>query len=194
MDTRDKIIQSAIELFGEKGYHATSIQEISDKAEVSKGAVFHYFPNKSELLFVIHDNFIDIHLEQVERVLMKDDLCASEKMRELILDLVQLIADFKPSVIIFLQEFKYVTEDKLEIIKSKRGKSEEMFKKVIEQGVNSGEFKKDLDIDLTVKAIFGMCDWTYRWMNPNGRLTPREIGLNFWKILMGGLQVACRSY
>jgi len=188
MDTRNKIIQSAIELFGEKGYHATSIQEISEKAEVSKGAVFHYFPNKGDLLFVIHDTFIDIHLEQVERVLMREDLCASEKLRELILDLVQLIADFKPSVIIFARELRNITEDNLAIIKAKRDKSAYMFRKVIEQGVKEGEFRKDLDIDVTVKAIFGMCDWTYLWMDPNGRLTTREIGVCFWQILMGGLK------
>lgn len=187
METRDKIIQSAIELFGEKGYHATSVKEICAKCGVSIGALFHYFPSKGELLFEIHDRFIDIHLEQVERVFSRDDIGCRDKLRELILDLVQLIADFKPNVVVFVQEYKYVTEDKLAVIKSKRDKSEEIFKKVIEQGVEKGEFKKDLDVDITVKAVFGICDWTYRWMEPGGRLAPREIGLVFWKILMEGM-------
>lgn len=188
MGTREIIIQSAIELFGEKGYHATSVKEICAKSNVSIGALFHYFPNKAELLFQIHDKFIDIHLEHVERVFSREDMGYHDKLRELILDLVQLIADFKPDVVVFLQEYKYVTEDNLAVIKSKRDKSEGIFKKVIEQGIENGDFKKDLNVDITVKAVFGICDWTHRWMNPGGRLTPREIGLVFWKILLEGLQ------
>ncbi|MBF7082711.1 TetR family transcriptional regulator [Desulfallas sp. Bu1-1] len=188
MDTRGKIIQSAVELFGQKGYHSTSIQEIGEHAGVSKGAIFHYFPNKSEILFVIHEKFIDIILEKADHVLHREDLSATQKLRELIVDLVQLIADFKPYVVVFFKEYKYVDEDRLAIIKAKRDRCEQIFKAVVEQGVAGGEFRRDLDIDMIVKAIFGMCDWTHQWMRPDGRLTPRQIALTFCDLLLGGLR------
>lgn len=188
METRDKIIQSSVELFGVKGYHSTSLQEISDNAGVSKGAVFHYFPNKSEILYEIHDSFIDRILEQAMAVINRDDLDASQKLRDLILDLVQLIADFKPYVVVFFQELKNVPEDKMLLIKAKRDEYEKIFQAVVEQGVDNGVFRNDLNIDITVKAIFGMCDWTHMWMNPKGFFIPRQIGLMFWKILNEGLK------
>ncbi len=188
MDTREKIIQSAVELFGRKGYHSTSIQEICEHAGVSKGAVFHYFSNKSEILFVIHDQFIDVILEQAGRVLQQEELTATEKLRELLILLVQLVADFKMHVTVFFKEYKYVDKDRLDIIREKRDRCEQIYRTVVEQGVASGEFRQDLDVDVVVKGLFGMCDWTYQWMNPDGRLTPREIALIFWELLLKGLR------
>lgn len=188
MDTRDKIIQSAVKLFGEKGYHSTSIQEISQKAGVSKGAVFHYFPNKSELLYVIHDIHIDMLLESAKRILDKNNLTANDKLRELIIDLVHHLADYRLYVLVLLREFINVTdENKLTIIKDKRDMYEKAFHTVIKDGVKNGEFRKDLNIDITVKAIFGMCNWTPRWLNPEGELLPSQIGLIFWDIVKSGL-------
>ncbi|SFF97843.1 transcriptional regulator, TetR family [Desulfotomaculum arcticum] len=189
METRDKIILSAVELFEKKGYHTTTIQEISENAGVSKGAVFHYFPNKTEILFVIHERFIDVLLVKANHVLQKADLNAAQKLQQLIIDLVQLIADFKPYVVVFFQEYKYIGEDKMAIIKAKREHCEKIFQSVVEAGVADGEFRKDLEVDIIVKAIFGMCDWTHQWMNPAGKLKPGEIGLIFWEILMGGVNL-----
>ena len=187
METRDKIILSAVELFEKKGYHTTTIQEISENAGVSKGAVFHYFPNKTEILFVIHERFIDVLLVKANHVLHRADLDAAQKLKQLIIDLVQLIADFKPYVVVFFQEYKYIGEDKLSIIKAKRDQCEKIFLSVVEAGVKNGEFRKDLEVDIILKAIFGMCDWTHQWMNPSGKLKPGEIGLMFWEIIMGGV-------
>jgi len=184
----EEITQAAVRLFEKKGYHSTTIQEISDSAGVSKGAIFHYFPNKGEILFEIHDSFIDIILNQGKQVLNRDDLNNSQKLSQLIIDLVQLIADFKPYVVVFFQEYKYIGEDRLVSIKEKRDGYESFFRAVVEQGVRSGEFRQDLDVDIIVKSIFGMCDWTYQWMKTDGKYTPLEIGQMFRRILLDGLK------
>jgi len=186
-ETRDRIIASAVELFEKKGYHSTTIQEIGEKAGVSKGAVFHYFSSKNEILFLIHEKFINVILNRAENVLKRSDLGTAEKLRELIVNLVELIAEYKPYVVVFFQEFKYVEQERLPLIKEKRDRCEQIYRRVLEQGMSAGEFRKDLDPDMVTKAIFGMCDWSHQWLNPGGRLTPREIGLTFWKILLEGI-------
>ncbi|MEM9215423.1 MAG: TetR/AcrR family transcriptional regulator, partial [Cyanobacteria bacterium P01_F01_bin.150] len=50
MNKKQQIIQAAIELFATCGYEKTSIAAICEQAKVSKGAVFHHFKNKDELL------------------------------------------------------------------------------------------------------------------------------------------------
>ncbi|MGQ9558287.1 MAG: TetR/AcrR family transcriptional regulator [Desulfurispora sp.] len=188
VDTRSRIIQSAVELFSQKGYHGTSLQEICEHAGVSKGALFHYFSNKSEILYLIHDQFIEVILAQADQVRSRPDLTATEKLRQLVVDLVQLIADFKMYVRVFFKENRYMDKDKLALIVEKRDRLEQMYREVVQQGMSSGELRDDLDLDVVVKGIFGMCDWTYQWMRPDGRLTPQQIGLIFWEILLGGLR------
>jgi len=50
MSVRDRVLTSAEELFATKGYAATSVQDIIDKAEVSKGGLYHHFTSKEDIL------------------------------------------------------------------------------------------------------------------------------------------------
>ncbi len=52
-DSKQNIVKTAMELFAEKGFHATSINAIADKANISKGLLYHYFKSKYELLDAI---------------------------------------------------------------------------------------------------------------------------------------------
>ncbi len=188
MDTRSKIIQAAVQLFGQKGYYSTSIQEISEHAGVSKGAVFHYFPNKSDLLFVIHDIHINILLEHAAHILEQNELTAAGKLRAMITDLIQVLTDYKLYAIVFFQEFRHITDaEKLAAIKKKRNEYEKAFRVVLRQGLENGEFRPDLNINLAVKGILGMCDWTTQWLKPEGPLTPEQIGQLFGDMLLNGI-------
>ena len=51
-DKKQVIINAAIKCFAQKGFHATSIQEIVDTAGIAKGSVYSYFKSKEDLLFV----------------------------------------------------------------------------------------------------------------------------------------------
>jgi AcrR family transcriptional regulator len=57
--TRELIVEAALELFGERGYHATTVAEIASAAEVSERTVFTYFPTKEDILFSDHTEFRD---------------------------------------------------------------------------------------------------------------------------------------
>jgi TetR/AcrR family fatty acid metabolism transcriptional regulator len=55
--TRDKILQAALEVFAEKGYHRALVDDIVRASRTSKGAVYHYFPNKEALFLALVDEF-----------------------------------------------------------------------------------------------------------------------------------------
>lgn len=58
MELKDKIINSAYELFSMRGYEKTTIEEIIKQAECSKGGFYHHFKSKEEILEVIIANYI----------------------------------------------------------------------------------------------------------------------------------------
>lgn len=58
-EKRQLIKESALKLFAEKGYDATSISEIAKKAEISKGLLYNYFASKDDLLKTIWDDLIE---------------------------------------------------------------------------------------------------------------------------------------
>src|ERR1051325_1913634 len=54
---RDKILQAALQVFAEKGYHRALVDDIVRVSGTSKGAVYHHFPNKEALFLALVDDF-----------------------------------------------------------------------------------------------------------------------------------------
>ena len=71
IDKMQKIAKSAAKLFNEKGYLETSMDDISNAAQLSKGGIYHYFSSKNEILFFISANFMDLLLRGLEEELKK---------------------------------------------------------------------------------------------------------------------------
>lgn len=59
-DTRDRILDAALNIFSNKGYHDTRMDEIVDAAGSSKGAIYFHFPNKERLFLALVDQFADL--------------------------------------------------------------------------------------------------------------------------------------
>src|SRR5262245_9800854 len=53
--TRDRILQAALQIFAEKGYHGAAVDDIVRRSQTSKGAVYHHFPNKEALFLALVD-------------------------------------------------------------------------------------------------------------------------------------------
>ncbi|WP_117168437.1 TetR/AcrR family transcriptional regulator [Paraliobacillus sediminis] len=71
-EKKKRIIEESMKLFAEKGFHATSIQEIAKKSEVSKGAFYLYFHSKEELTIAIFDYYTSMVMEKVEKIHQQD--------------------------------------------------------------------------------------------------------------------------
>lgn len=186
-NTKAKIIKAATELFGEKGYNSTSIQDICRKAGVSKGGLFYYFSAKEEILFLIHDEFISYELERAYKIINEDKSYALI-LKDLIVDLVESIGKFKPYVTVFFQERKFFSQESFASIREKRDEYEDIFFEVIKKGIKSNEFKDNINPRIIVKSIFGMCNWTYQWYKKSGDLSAEEIGEIYYKIILNGIK------
>ena len=66
-DTKQRIIGSAIQLFAEKGYQATTIAEIAKLAEANAGSVYFFFPTKQDILLAV----LDTYCEGIEPMLLQ---------------------------------------------------------------------------------------------------------------------------
>ena len=184
--TRASIVKAGLKLFGTGGYHGTSVGDIAKAARITKGAFYHHFQSKEELLLLIHQEYADYQFRVMQEVLAEND-AAADQLRGLIRCIVEAVGRYKPNVTIFFQERRYLTKRSLARAAKQRNQLEEAFQRVIEQGIDSGEFRKDLDPRIVCLSILGMCAWTYQWFSHRGRLSATEVADNFSALVLDGL-------
>jgi len=99
MTLKEKIVDAAYELFGEKGYEKTSVAEIIDRAGASKGGFYHHFKSKEEILETISFNYVDQIRKHYDELLKDDKLSVVEKFME---SFSNRMAMFKASFLSFI--------------------------------------------------------------------------------------------
>jgi len=186
--TRRALIDSAVSLFGEQGYAATSVQEITDAAGVTKGAFYHHFEHKEDLLRLIHDDFVDYYLSAMEDVVARYPK-PDEQLAELIKAFVPIVESYQASLRVFLQEQRYLTGARFAAVKAKRDRFDELWQDVLNRGIEQGLFRDDLDPRVVGLGIIGMLSWIQTWYRPGGRYTAEEVGRILGTLVLDGLKV-----
>ena len=79
--TREGILEAAARIFGEKGYHATSMSDIADAVNLQKASLYYHFDSKQEILVALLDHALDIINNNLEIVLAQP-LTPDEKLRQ----------------------------------------------------------------------------------------------------------------
>jgi AcrR family transcriptional regulator len=104
IEQREKLLETALALFAEHGFEGTTIKELSERAGVSMGLMYHYFKNKESLLeaIVSKHSFIPRLRQAINED--NDHLPAGERFRKLIFDFYILLGEEKELMQIFLQE------------------------------------------------------------------------------------------
>lgn len=69
METHDRITRAAFELFAQRGFYATTVEEITNLADVGKGTFFNYFPSKEHILI----EFSNAHVEKTREAILQND-------------------------------------------------------------------------------------------------------------------------
>jgi AcrR family transcriptional regulator len=186
--TRAALLNSAVKLFAKQGYDGTSVQQVVDDAKRTKGAFYYYFDSKEDLLQQLHDNSVDYQLELLRQVLERDDP-ADVQLKDLIVTvLMEPMGMYKSEIAVFTHELRRLTDEGFEDVLAKRDEFERCVVAIIERGVKAGIFKDLGPPRLLAFGIIGMCSWSHNWLDPNGALTPRQIGELFADLVVSGLK------
>lgn len=184
--TRRAVLDSALTLFERKGFHATSVQEIAERAKVSKGAFYHHFESKEDVLRLIHAEFSDVQLEDIARA-TAEFASPTDQLREVIRTSVVSTAHYRANVNVFFQERRYLSGKAFSAIKQKRDEAESKLVEIIERGIKAGEFRQGINPRITAFNLIGMIIWSNQWFRPGGELSTDELGDVLAETLLWGI-------
>lgn len=185
-DTRDQLIHAALVLFDTNGYPRTSVEDIVAKAKVTKGAFYHHFGSKEEVLEIIHNVYVESQIELCTRII-SEDINPREKLRELARATITNLNQYRAHVSVYLQDRRFLTDQRKKNVLEKRSEIDKLFNSIIEDGVRSGYFRTDVSPKLITFGIIGMYAWVINWWKPSGSLSLEEIADQYVDVLLDGL-------
>lgn len=186
-ETRDALVASALASFGAKGYEATSVEEITRKAGVTKGAFYHYFESKEDILWLIHSEFVDHQLEAAARALVEHDDPA-EQLRALFRTFAESVRRYQPNVTVFFEERRHLTGPKLKEVRRKQEQFDDLFRGIVLRGVEQGVFRRDLDPHVVYLGMVGLFSWMHHWYRSSGPMGAEQIADTFAELILDGLR------
>lgn len=185
LQRRNAIINAAAQLFNERGYHNTSTAQIAERVGCAKATVYHYFQKKPEILFEIHDQWIE---ELQSRVDERDpDLSTEEFLRSVFRDILHLMESKSDNVRVFFEYYHELPDDLRLTAVAKRDRYEAIILDRIERGVAAGELK-GRHPRIAAFALFGMCNWAYQWYRPGRELSEERVADELFSIYFEGLK------
>jgi AcrR family transcriptional regulator len=182
----EQIIEMTTELFHKKGYEPTTMRDIASNLGMKSGSLYNYISNKQELLFYIIMQVGNEFTRSAEQAL-SSSVSAEEQLKALIRSHLQVLHKHLHAVTVYYQEWRKLDEELLGKVILIREQYEEIFKKVIKQGMDNGEFAIN-DLNLTRMVLLSVINWTYQWYQKEGPLTETGIAEKFSEILLVGLK------
>lgn len=181
-----RLLAAAASLFAERGYEGTSVQEIVQRAGVTKGAMYHHFESKDDLLFEIYHRMLGMQMERLERI-ASSDLPIRERIRAAAADVVVTSIDNRDDAVVFFRFAFRLPEATQAEVRAERRRYHERFRGLVEEGQRAGVFRPGVSADLATHSYFGSVHHLGTWYRPGGPLSPRQVGEGFADLFLDGL-------
>jgi TetR/AcrR family transcriptional regulator, cholesterol catabolism regulator len=202
VDSRQEILRMAARLFQQRGYDATSMNDVAAALKLSKGGLYHHFQSKDEILYEIMNHAMEITEERVlnpvrgiadaeERlralIRLHIEVVLSPRDREITVmlhenhplppSLRKRINGRKKDYVHFLEKLMGEVQEKAQAMARKEGQANH-------KPVNA---KPKVSPRAAAFALLGMINWIYQWYKPEGDLQVQNLVPQFTELIFGGI-------
>ncbi len=184
--TRDDILVAAAQIFSEKGFHASSMQDIAERVNLQKGSLYHHVTSKQEILVDLLDRAMDLLTEHMMAVLEKP-LPIEEKLRQAMISYLITLTDNHDLALVLLLEHRSLSPEMKARHYPRRDRFEGLWRALIQEGMDSGIFCC-LDTTTATRALLGVLNWTITWYSSGGPLTAEEVADQYSILFLNGLK------
>jgi AcrR family transcriptional regulator len=171
--TRERILDAALAVFSDKGFHATRMDEIVDQSKTSKGAIYFHFPNKERLFLALVDQFADLLERRVQDAIRPHD-AGMERVRVAIETCLDTFSKYRrPAKILLVQAVGLgaAFEDKRSAITDRFARLIAIY---LDEAIRLGEIAP-VDVPVISLAWMGaIYALVIRWVT-TGEPTPQQI-------------------
>jgi TetR/AcrR family transcriptional regulator, cholesterol catabolism regulator len=179
-ERQQQLLTSAVKVFADNGFHATSMREIARASGMSLAGIYHYVTGKTELLYLIQDRCFTQVIAGA-RAAIAPEINPADRLRAFIRHHVEFFtAHMAEMKVLSHEEDELSGTMRAQIHKQKREYVNlliELLERVSGDGVNR---------QVAAYALFGMMNWIYTWYKPTGPVPPGRLADDMTHLFLNG--------
>ena len=183
-EKREAVLRTAVQLFLEQGYHRVTLNDVAERLNITKPALYNYFRGKDEILFecwALGQEQVDELIAEINR----DGGTALAKLRRLVHAYAEVMTtDYGASLVRF--DPRDLTEANRKIVRAAKKRIDRTFRKYLADGVADDSIRP-CDPKIAAFAIAGSLNWIGHWYQRDGAWSAEAVASQFTLQLTEGL-------
>ncbi|MFX4296237.1 TetR/AcrR family transcriptional regulator [Sulfitobacter sp. DFL-23] len=170
---RREIVRCASEKFGTEGYENVPLDAIAAELGVTKAALYNYVSSKNDLLMQCYEVGMDRLIASVEQA-MDTQGTAAERLR---IGLETYVVTMTRKDMQYLWNYirPLLSPGDKRSVQTSRDKIDSLFRAMLQNGIDDGSLRADLDPKLASLVILGAINWVGIWFRPSGLQKSQDI-------------------
>ena len=183
-DRLEQILATAAKVFADKGFHPTTMRDLSRATGMSLAGLYHYIPGKDELLYLVQERCFARVLEGAQSAVAEGH-SPTDRLERFIRHHVSFFAHHMSEMKVLSHEANSLAGERLADLNALKRRYVEMLLGLIID--IDGEQAGRADPHVAAYALFGMMNWIYNWYNPAGPVVPAALAERFAQLFLFGL-------
>jgi TetR/AcrR family transcriptional regulator, cholesterol catabolism regulator len=187
VDSRQEILRTAARLFQQRGYDATSMNDVAAALKLSKGGLYHHFQGKDEILFEIMNHAMEITQDRVIAP-VRAIADPEDRLRALIrLHIEVVLSPRDREITVMLHENHPLPPALRKRINARKKDYIHFVADTIGELQRARRSKVSVSPRAAAFALLGMINWIYQWYKPEGELQANNLVPQFTDFVFGGV-------
>lgn len=189
---REAVLHMAVQFFNERGFHATSLDDVAAALNVTKPTIYHYFGTKDEILLECVQRGLE-SIRQAAEAVERAGGTGMDRLRALMRDYAIIMTKDFGMCVTRTSDHELSPESRAKFRSLKR-EIDRITRRVVEEGMHDGSIAAG-DARMTTFAITGALNWIAKWYDPSGAMEPEAAAEAVLDTLVNGLapRTASRS-
>jgi AcrR family transcriptional regulator len=178
------VLKTSAAVFAEKGYHSTSMRDISRATKMSLSGLYYYFKSKEELLFLIQDYCFSTVIDDCRRLLAGTD-DPVRRLKLLIENHLNYFVHNMNEMKVLSHEADSISGDLFRKVNTKKRQYVNLVMSLLADIARQNRVE-EVDVRVATFSLFGMMNWIYNWYNPRKDVDVAGLSNNITRLFLSG--------
>ena len=183
----DSLLEVAVAVFNERGYEATTMEDLAARLGVTKSAIYHHVPSKEELLRLALDRALDALSAVTDEPGARSGR-AIDRLEHVVRGSVRVLAAELPFVTLLLRVRGNTEVERAAL--QRRREFDRVVTALVAAAERDGDVRPDVDPAVTSRLLFGTVNSLVEWYRPGGELSPEALADAVVRTTFDGLRTA----